>query len=468
MSVCVAGILALQFHFAQSGFRIERGLFGKQANEAFAAAFDSVVNQRDEKILDDFRKLISDTSFVRITSRINRIYGTTVFTIAEVRPPFKGQSRLSMSIETFSEQVEPITPEARQVFIGHLVNTARNDLKNGYVFYYTQKLGDSLSKAKYDVPIDTSAIRKSYVRELSRAGLPTRFNLSFRPISEQFSTNPINLSLKTNKPEKVLFASFDDPGLYIFNRLKWVLAGSFLLFIVTVFCFGYTLKVLLSQQKLAAAKDDFINNMTHELHTPLASLTVTAESLKKFAHDDQSRDSYIDIILHQTKRLGNLTSEILETARSGSVAGPWRAFKVGNMVESVISHFPASDIDFQDSIGDLTITGNENDLKRALANIVGNAIKYNDRPEARIGISLKVTTGNLMIGISDNGPGIPDSEKIRIFDAFYRIGKGDRHDVKGYGLGLYFVRRVVAYHGGKIAVKDNSGPGATFILIFPL
>ncbi|MBD3582372.1 sensor histidine kinase [Flavobacterium selenitireducens] len=469
MSVCVCGILSLQLAFAYSSFQAERNLLEKQVNEAFASAFEAVRNDRDEAILDDLRQLVSDPTFIEITSRVNPVYGTTVFTMKELQPPFKGQTQLSLSIETFPEKVEPITPKARQAFIDHIVKNARNDLKNGYVFYYTQKLGDSLSKAKYEVPIDTAMIGERFRNGLGKAGLPTRFRFAAVAPNDGFKTKPIDLSLKTNAAPKLLYAVFPDPDAVVFERIKWILAGSFVLMSVAVVCFGYTLKVMLSQQKLSAVKDDFIHNMTHELHTPLASLTVTAESLRKFQHDATARETYLDIILLQAQRLGALTAEILETARAGKVGNREKqTIVVSDLLKKAMAAFPCDAVAVEDNVGDLEISGDANSLFRMLTNLIDNGLKYNPGPGAPLLVKADVSGKKLLLEVSDNGPGIPEAEKTQIFDAFYRIGTGNRHDVKGYGLGLYFVKEVVRKHNGKISVHDNENKGTTFRIAIAL
>jgi len=468
MSVCVAGVVILQFSFAYNSFVVQKSLFERQANDAFAIAFDSVKHDRQEHILKDFRALVSDTGFVKISCRVNPVYGTTVFTMSEVKPPFKGQTQISLSIDDFTQQVNAITPKATKIFIDHVVNNARNDLKNGNVFYYTQKLGDSLSKAQFETPYDTVRLRNHFQKELLRRDLPIKFALSTNKSRESFHTTPINLSLKTNADPIFLSASFADPDSFIIGRLKWILAGSFAMFLITVSCFGYTLNVMLSQQKLSAIKDNFIRNMTHELHTPIASLTVTAEALRKFDHDETTRKDYLDIILLQARRLGALTSEILETARVGSIRNVNKQeINVEDLVQHAVATFPSSEIRFENPVEAIKIPGIETDLLRMLTNLIDNGLKYNPNQDRHVHIATYENGPHLIFEIRDNGPGIADQEKTRIFDPFYRISNGNRHDVKGYGLGLHFVSQVVKSHGGKIVVVDNVPTGATFKITLP-
>ena len=143
--------------------------------------------------------------------------------------------------------------------------------------------------------------------------MPVSFTIEER--SEEsgiFCTDSANLA---TQGERWVNACFEDTDMFLLARLKWVIAGSLLLILITLACFWYTARTLLTQQKLNNLKDDFINNMTHEIHTPLASVIVTTEALKKFSHDEEARRNYIDIILHQSKKLSTLTDEILTGAK---------------------------------------------------------------------------------------------------------------------------------------------------------
>lgn len=469
MSFCVSGIVGLQLYFSYKNFEAEKKAFEKNTNESLQTALDSVLEQRDQILVRDFERWISDTSFINITSRIDPAYGVTVFTMAEVNPSGKGQDKVSMSLENFTKKVEPITPEARNVFVNHMVNEVAQDLKKGYVFFYTQKLGDSLADRKYLKPIDTAEFRAQYKKELVRRGISIGFSLSPKPGANYFKTRPVNIALKRSQPKRWLTASFANTGLFVFDQLKWVIAGSAVLLLVTLFCFGYMLRLLLTQEKLSAIKDDFINNMTHELHTPLTSIIVTAEALQKFRHEPETQNRYLGIIVHQSKRLSALTAEILASARvqrTGIVRD--QMVNARSLIDDAIASSNTANIDFpnRESAGHIFIRGNYDHLLRALANVLDNAVKYsNGRP--KIAVTAQADAKSVKIRICDDGPGIPDAEKNRIFDPFYRIQTHNVHNVKGYGLGLSYVKKIVEGHSGKVSVEDAPGSGSCFILLFP-
>lgn len=467
MAVCALGIAALQAFYSWQSYQTEQRTFSRNVNEAFAVAVDSAMLVRTDEISEEFRSWISDTSFVRVTSRVNEIYGTTVFTLTETGPQSKGQKSISMSLENFTAKVEPITPEARKIFIDHMVRIARKDLRKGFVFFYTQKLGDRLDKAYFSIPVDTAIVRREFVKQLSKRQIAVDFTLKPIPKTEGlFQTEKQNLERKDLKKPRWIWATCYNSGFFVFQKLKWAIGGSVVLVLLTLFCFGYVLRLLLTQHKLSVIKDDFIRNMTHEIHTPLASLTVTAEALQRFDHDAPKRQEYLQILLHQLEKLGKLTNEIIKTAKSGTSGKETRKpVSIRSVLEDLIADFPS--VFFTVVVPeDICVSANPTGLHRAFANLIDNAVKYNDKPKVEIRIIASETKRDVVIGISDNGPGIPISEKNNIFDAFYRIPTGDRHDVKGFGLGLHYVRKTIESLGGTIELA-GSETGATFHIKIP-
>ncbi|RZJ73964.1 HAMP domain-containing sensor histidine kinase [Flavobacterium sp.] len=469
MTVCVIGISALQLFYSVRSFESEQKAFSRNANEAFRASVDSTFSIRTNQVVMQFRNWVSDTGFVKITCKVNPAYGTTVFTMKEVDPSKKGQTQISLSIEDFTEKVLSITPKARAVFIDHIVKMAKADLEKNYVFYYTQKLGDSLNEARFKTPIDTAIVRRELKRELSKRGISLDFTLNPKKDKpDSFKTENVNIEIKSNKMPRLVHATFSNADLFVFSQLKWAIFGSAILLLLPIFCFGYALRLLLSQEKLSKIKDDFINNMTHEIHTPLASIVVTAEALRKFDHDEQSRGHYLDIILHQSKRLDALSSEILDSARfekNGVVSK--KRFLVRPMLLEAVLGIDSVQVSVDSIPDDFWIVGNKELFERAIRNLLDNSLKYAVSDNVQIGLSAKIESKKLLISVSDNGQGIPNHEKSRIFDAFYRI-PSQTHEVKGYGLGLHLVRQVVENHGGTISVKDNFPSGSIFETALPI
>jgi len=467
MSLCVAGITALQLYYSYENYRLADRVFKKDANEALLEARDSSIAVHNTGVKDKFRGWMNDTTFIKIRCRYIPEQKTTQFIIKEIKPyRGSGQTEINLSIEEITQRIDTITPEIKKIFIDHMVRTVDDGLKKSTVWFFTQGLGDSLSKAFYKTPIEMTVIDGEYKKALVRRGIDLPFSFEKGPDSIEFCTNEVNMGVDKPRWMKACFTGVD---VFLLGKLKWVITGSLLLLIITLACFWYTVRTLLSQHKLARMKDDFISNMTHEIHTPLASLLVTAEALKKFSHDEASRESYIDIILHQGNRLSALTDEILTGARldkQGIVTGD--RINVNELIESVIGENDYGNVVFEPSAEGVTFAGNRFHLGNAIRNLLDNALKYNTHTDPEIRVAVTISGNRLIIIITDNGPGIPDSEKEKVFEQFYRISSGNVHNVKGYGLGLGYVKKVIEAHRGSISIKDNVPGGSLFIIKLPL
>lgn len=469
MSFSVAGIAALQFFYSYTTYVSERRQFERNCNEALDEAVDSSFAKYRRIVTGTFRAWLYDPAFIGITARWNPDVKETVFTIKETQPSLVGQSQISMSIGDLKERFDSITPKSKGLLVNHMVSQVDSELKKGYVWFYTQKLGDSLTKIAYDTPIEKGLLKKEYKVALEKRGITLPFVFNSKRDGQAFQTKKVNISLRRPHKKEMLQASVVNVDLFLLGQLKWVLAGSVLLLLITLFCFWYTLRLLLTQQKLNIIKDDFINNMTHEINTPLTSIFITAESLKKFNHDKEAQENYIDIILHQSGKLMSLTDEILASARlESSEIELHETIAIDRLLKEIaVEEENRAQVSVV-SDSNIIVRGNKKHLGRAIANLVDNAIKYDTSVKPIIEIKSSIENGKLIIAISDNGPGIPDEHKDAVFSPFYRISSGNIHDVKGYGLGLSYVKKVITAHKGSVQLKDNTPNGSLFLIKLPL
>ncbi|WP_116789597.1 sensor histidine kinase [Flavobacterium psychrotrophum] len=471
MLISVSGITALQFYYSYTNYKVESATFQKEIDEAFAEAVDSAFSKHQQEAVNLFRTWINDTTYIKITSRWDAVNKATVFDLKEMQRA-KGNNQVSLSIDTYKKQTDSITAAARSTIINHLVGNVEKDLKKGVVWYFTQGLGDRLDTAYFGRPIPRKVFTEEYKKALGRKFITTQFKIleADKYTSKgEYVTVTIDVGLKHGMGPKLL-AQFSNGDAFLLGRLRWVIAGSVMLLIITLGCFLYTARVLLSQQKLNALKDDFISNMTHEIHTPLTSITITAQALKQFNHDKAAQDNYLDIILYQSDKLSLLADEILAGAKLDVDAAITDTIDVNRILSEVAqSHFAESvTLNVEPLSNDIAIRGNKLNLLRALNNLIDNAIKYNTNVNPCVTIGAGTANKKLVITISDNGPGIHDELKEIVFEPFYRIPSGNVHDVKGYGLGLSYVKKVVTAHKGCISIKDNVPTGSCFIITLPL
>ena len=274
----------------------------------------------------------------------------------------------------------------------------------------------------------------------------------------------------------MLYVFFPEKNSLIFNNMFVSVISSVGLLFVLIFIFTYTIYAIIKQKKLSEMKTDFINNMTHEFKTPVATIMIASEALKDpEIVEDKSRISRLaNIIYDENVRLGNHIERVLSIARleKKEIKFEHNAVNVNDLIAAVVDSM-ALQLKKRDAILTLSlhattdvIMGDELHLSNLMYNLIDNANKYSaDQP--KINIVTKSNAKNLYIEISDEGIGMTKDQTKRIFDQFYRVPTGNLHDVKGFGLGLNYVQDIVNHMGGTIKVNSEKDKGTTFEVVLP-
>lgn len=479
MTCCVLGITGLQLYWNYQNYQTTVRNYKTEVNNALDQAVNKERSLRQGEIISKVKHWLADTSFINIECNINNRDSNTVFTIQDVHPRFLEDTArkvkfFQVGLYKFKQKLRKITPAAKTIFIDHFAeNMLKRDLEDGSIFYYTQGLGDSISKAFDESRLNNRNLAILYKKELQERTIYSEFQLNPTnvPLTGYFQTTKINTSLRRPFEIQLVWARLENPNNYYLKEMKWLIITSLLLIGITLFCFYYTIKTLFNQNKLVALKDQFISNMTHELHTPLASIQITTEALQKFTPDAATQANYLDIILYQTKKLTELTKEILTNAKLEALGFTKdEQIDLDELVLVAITDLKLDDnisIKYMPSNEKHIIIGNKMHLSHAIGNIIENAAKYNTNPQPVIEININKNLKEMEISIADNGPGIADEFKQKIFDQFYRISTGNVHDIKGYGLGLSYVKKVIDQHHGSISVIDKYPTGSVFLINLP-
>lgn len=274
------------------------------------------------------------------------------------------------------------------------------------------------------------------------------------------------------KRDIILELQFKDLNSYFLWQLNGLTIPSLLCIIVIIIIFIWVLKSVYWQHKVITTTNAFINNLTHELKTPVFSIGLATKILEDGI--DPKKQQFLTIIRQQLDRLNQHIDKVLELGKLEFEKNIFNLKTVDfkpNLIQ-ICEDFDAlstlQSIQFTYSVVEETIfiKADVNHLENAIGNILDNAQKYSESP--RIHLRTRLIRNQLSIMISDNGIGINKKEKKLIFKKYYRVSNGNLHKVKGYGLGLSYVKEVINKHRGKVKIDSNLGQGTTVTIVIPL
>ncbi|PSL45598.1 two-component system phosphate regulon sensor histidine kinase PhoR [Chitinophaga niastensis] len=323
--------------------------------------------------------------------------------------------------------------------------------------------------------------RYSKALEKEKINLPFVINVlpadttikAFDPFQEDLDANIVTIGFTKPVRYQVLF---ENNTWYLLKRISQPILISVLLLGVTILSFLLLYRNLQQQQKLAQLKNDFISNMTHELKTPIATVSVAIEALRSFdaLEDRQTTNEYLDISANEMQRLSLLVDKVLKLSmfENREIALNKEQFDIRELARSVMVSMKLQ-LEKQHAATTLKTTGNnfiitadKLHMTSVLYNLLDNALKYSIK-DPNILIHIIDHKQYLEICVTDNGIGIAKEYKNKIFEKFFRIPNGNRHNIKGYGLGLSYVSHIVQRHMGFITVESELNEGSTFSVKLP-
>lgn len=278
-------------------------------------------------------------------------------------------------------------------------------------------------------------------------------------------------------PEEVLWVVVPDVKSFVFKSLGWMISGAILFTLILITAFYLTVTTMLKQKKLSEIKSDFINNMTHEFKTPLATISLAVDALKneKVKQDAGKMEYFSGIIKEENKRMNKQVETILQAAQldKQEIQLNLKPLHIHEIIQRSMDNLR---LQVQDKGGTMDASLNATDdlmqadevhMTNLISNLLDNAVKYS-KENLAIKISTKNVGKNIRISIEDNGIGMNKETVKRIFEKFYRAHTGNLHNVKGFGLGLSYVKTMVEAHDGTIKADSTLGKGSTFTIDLPL
>jgi two-component system phosphate regulon sensor histidine kinase PhoR len=258
--------------------------------------------------------------------------------------------------------------------------------------------------------------------------------------------------------------------------MAWVLGGSLLFSLIILATFGLSLYLIIHQKKVSEMKSDFLNNMTHEFKTPIATISLAADTITnpKVISDEASIRHFIGMIKKENSRMNKKVETILQIASldKKEIAFKFENLSMHSVIERAVEtieiqvHQKNGRINLNLRAEEPVIYGDYEHLTNLVNNLLDNALKYSpESPE------ITVETGNnekgLILSVKDNGIGMTKNVQSKIFERFYRQASGNIHDVKGFGLGLNYVRAIIEAHRGTVSVTSEPGKGSRFDIFLP-
>lgn len=274
-----------------------------------------------------------------------------------------------------------------------------------------------------------------------------------------------------------LYLHILEPRSFLIRKMGWMIFASIFFTGIIISAFALTVRTLFNQKKLSEIKSDFINNMTHELKTPLATISLAVDALNnnKVIHDTEKIQYYSGMIKEENKRMNKQVEKILQAARleRQEIKLNLQQLNAHDVIRKVTDQLT---LQIEEKSGALTlklnapkslVTADDVHFSNIIFNLLDNAIKYS-KDNLQITIETSLSGNHLAIKIRDNGIGMNKETQSRIFEKFYRAHTGNLHNVKGFGLGLSYVKAIVDAHHGKVRVESAPGKGSTFTVLMPL
>ncbi|WP_255155677.1 cell wall metabolism sensor histidine kinase WalK [Ferruginibacter sp. HRS2-29] len=480
------GLLVLQAYWIHKEWQNTADILQRQVDYSLQASVDSELVKRKDVLKNYLEEILSDTTLIDINTRYNKKEGKWIINM------YDAGNRKDYS--SWSNEDIPIGPELTRgqkklIIQNYVLNNVIKNVEDDIIFFYTQKFGTLWSEKMKHLSVDSVYLQKIFARELSGRNIRSPFIITYTDTSRNplpvsgtrnaFNARPVSINYATvNDTHKkyVVTASAYNPAALLFSRVGMALLMAVLLLSLTFYCLYRMYRTILQQKQLHELKNDFIGNMTHELKTPIATVTAAIDGLQYFkglANADKA-ERYFDISRTELQRLDDIVSKVLDMSiyEQQRIVLHKEPIAVKQLLEHLIQAFEIKGAAFSCSLQcqppGISVVADKTHLKNVLYNLVDNAIKY---VPAKLHLSFSVhkdDDDHIVIAVQDNGDGIDAKHLPRLFEKFFRIPSGNIQNVKGFGLGLFYAKQIIEQHNGSIHVSSGQNRGTIFRIILPV
>lgn len=508
MSISLVGIITVQVFWIGNAIEIREKQFSHDVNYALAKTnerlykkdfVDFTVQFKDFFQNKKFAKQADFTKFVyeqintstneRFSFSSSGVYGKTAYT--GLNDFFKNDTILISSLSSKND-VYKVKNKTNNLELSKVDRVARFTFFNNLSEIEKITLEDTYhNKVKsIETRLSKESIKEIFSKELGSLGVNIGYDFGVFDNGEltaiktkRFKTSKENtfttllFTKDRDRNNYLLKVRFPKKEHYIFSDIGVMFMLSIFFTIIIMLAFASSLYQMAKQKKISLIKTDFINNMTHEFKTPIATINLALDAIKNpsVIDDNEKVMKYVSMIKEENKRMHAQVENVLRISKleKNQIEMDKVAVDYFEILEDAISH---TALLLEDKKGKVEINcdqtvseglGNEFHLTNVFVNIIENAIKYSEN-SPKIDIFIENTVKYLTIKIKDNGIGMSKTAQKQAFEKFYREQAGNVHDVKGHGLGLAYVKEIIDNHQGRVFVESEKGKGSVFTVMLPL
>lgn len=510
MSIASLGLIAIQSYWITSAIKVKEQQFRHLAFRTLGGVIQELEkHEAASLVLNELEPLTLDTIFFssgyqfRMNQSVIRqgISGGSVRSSsylsfrnlpATSMPEPRALERYRTGLEQsrmFLSEVDSIMAFSSQIFsTDNQYTEFINDLSRKTVL--VERVLDRMLDVNWRIEdrVNKTILDSILNKEFRNAGINTRYEYAIKNTfgdyvmpSDHFVENPL-IFMRQLFPNDVfrkqnyLAIYFPEQKSYVFQSLGFMIFSSSFLTLFILITFSTTIYIILRQKRLSQIKSDFVNNMTHELKTPISTISLASQMLKdkSIPAKNKNIDHISGIISNESQRLGFQVEKVLQMAvfDKGKIDLKFQLLNVHNLIANISANFNLQVKKRDGKLHEKLLATNpfaridEVHFTNVLFNLLDNAVKYSpDTPE--ITISTHNNKKGLFISIEDKGIGISKEDQKRIFEQFYRVPTGNIHNVKGFGLGLSYVKKILDAHQAAIQVTSELKKGTKFDIVLP-
>ncbi|MFD0752113.1 sensor histidine kinase [Mucilaginibacter calamicampi] len=489
-AIALTLVLLLQFYWITKYYKVNQNDFEKEVNLAFEDALKKEFSLRCDTIQALIEQRLMDTTEFKISSEYSNRHQRLMYTISNAH---NLKDKFISSSFSFNGISTPLLPGdtvlKRMIARKFAYNMRTEDLENHMVYYRTQNLGNFVDSSVKKYDFDTSRLRPVLNRYLAERNIRVPYKFYFRRQdstlnrgfnSKQTTAYPIITKAYptyTQKPgQQYVRAMFTNPFSYVVSRMGLIFAASLIIIGVVAFSLIGLMRMLIKEKRLSAIKNDFISNITHEFKTPIATASAAIEALTNFdvLKDADKTQRYLSHSKNELAKLSLLVDKVLSSSLYDSKQFDIKPENIDadDAIQKIMEQFAAQpgktvSWTYNNNAGTSNIQADKLYFEHAINNVIDNAVKYAGN-DVTINIQTHLKNNFWLLTITDNGIGIEANNLPLVFEKFYRVPSGNKHLVKGHGLGLSYVKNIIERHGGWCSIASMPGKGTTLTLAWPV